>query len=106
MDRLSNWAWQLWTKLCRPSNMTRCVRPWGKVSGRAQHHTYLGHPPGRWAGLVLISILLVRSRGEDITMGRYTIRRLLGLIPTLLAVYTITFVLIHATPGGPWDSDK
>jgi oligopeptide transport system permease protein len=39
-------------------------------------------------------------------MGRYTIRRLLGLIPTLLAVYTITFVLIHATPGGPWDSDK
>lgn len=39
-------------------------------------------------------------------MGRYTIRRLLGLIPTLLAVYTITFILIHATPGGPWDSDK
>jgi ABC-type dipeptide/oligopeptide/nickel transport system permease component len=39
-------------------------------------------------------------------MGQYTIRRLLGLIPTLLAVYTITFVLIHLTPGGPWDSDK
>jgi len=39
-------------------------------------------------------------------MGRYTIRRLIGLVPTLLAVYTITFLLIHATPGGPWDSDK
>jgi oligopeptide transport system permease protein len=39
-------------------------------------------------------------------MGQYTIRRLLGLIPTLLAVYTITFLLIHITPGGPWDSDK
>ncbi len=39
-------------------------------------------------------------------MGQYTIRRLLGLIPTLLAVYTITFLLIHTTPGGPWDSDK
>ncbi len=39
-------------------------------------------------------------------MGRYTIRRLIGLIPTLLAVYTITFLLIHITPGGPWDSDK
>ncbi len=39
-------------------------------------------------------------------MGRYTIRRLLGLLPTLLAVYTITFFLIHATPGGPWDSDR
>ncbi|HEY8599847.1 MAG TPA: ABC transporter permease, partial [Thermomicrobiales bacterium] len=39
-------------------------------------------------------------------MGQYTMRRLLGLIPTLLAVYTITFFLIHTTPGGPWDSDK
>lgn len=39
-------------------------------------------------------------------MGRYAIRRLLGLIPTLLAVYTITFFLIHTTPGGPWDSDR
>lgn len=24
------------------------------------------------------------------------------LVPTLLAIYTLTFVLIHATPGGPW----
>jgi oligopeptide transport system permease protein len=39
-------------------------------------------------------------------MGRYVIRRVLGLIPTILAVYTITFLLIHATPGGPWDDDK
>ncbi len=39
-------------------------------------------------------------------MGQYTMRRLLGSIPTLLAVYTITFMLIHTTPGGPWDSDK
>lgn len=39
-------------------------------------------------------------------MGQYAVRRLLGLIPTLLAVYTITFMLIHLTPGGPWDSDK
>ena len=39
-------------------------------------------------------------------MGRYVIRRVLGVIPTILAVYTITFLLIHATPGGPWDDDK
>jgi oligopeptide transport system permease protein len=40
-------------------------------------------------------------------MGRYAIRRILLLIPTLLAVYTISFLLIHATPGGPWsDADK
>lgn len=40
-------------------------------------------------------------------MGRYAIRRILLLVPTLLAVYTISFFLIHATPGGPWDdADK
>lgn len=37
-------------------------------------------------------------------MGTYIARRLLLVIPTILAVYTITFVLMHATPGGPWDS--
>lgn len=37
-------------------------------------------------------------------MGRYIVRRLLFIIPTLLAVYTITFLLMHATPGGPWDN--
>jgi ABC-type dipeptide/oligopeptide/nickel transport system permease component len=39
-------------------------------------------------------------------MGRFVLRRLLGVVPTILAVYTITFLLIHATPGGPWDDDK
>ncbi len=37
-------------------------------------------------------------------MGRYVARRLLFVIPTLFAVYTITFALMHATPGGPWDN--
>lgn len=37
-------------------------------------------------------------------MGTYIARRLLLIIPTILAVYTITFVLMHATPGGPWDN--
>jgi ABC-type dipeptide/oligopeptide/nickel transport system permease component len=32
------------------------------------------------------------------------VRRLLLIIPSLLGVYTITFVLMHATPGGPWDN--
>lgn len=36
-------------------------------------------------------------------MTRYAIRRLLMLIPILLVVYTLTFLVIHATPGGPWD---
>ena len=34
--------------------------------------------------------------------GAYIVRRVLMLIPTLLVIYTLTFVLIHATPGGPW----
>jgi ABC-type dipeptide/oligopeptide/nickel transport system permease component len=36
-------------------------------------------------------------------MRRYVIQRLLLLVPSLLVVYTITFFLMHATPGGPWD---
>lgn len=36
-------------------------------------------------------------------MTKYVIRRLLTFIPILLVVYTLTFLVIHATPGGPWD---
>ena len=36
----------------------------------------------------------------------YIIRRILLLIPTLLAIYTLTFLLIHATPGGPWSQGE
>ena len=38
--------------------------------------------------------------------GEYIVRRVLMLIPTLLAVYTLTFLLIHATPGGPWSQGE
>lgn len=36
-------------------------------------------------------------------MSGYLVRRILWMIPTLLAVMLITFVIMHATPGGPWD---
>ncbi|MBI3739524.1 MAG: hypothetical protein HY258_10805, partial [Chloroflexi bacterium] len=42
---------------------------------------------------------------EIYTMRRYIARRLLLLIPGLLAVYTLTFIVMHATPGGPWDME-
>ncbi len=32
------------------------------------------------------------------------LRRVLMLVPTMLAIYTITFFLMHATPGGPWSN--
>ncbi len=36
-------------------------------------------------------------------MYRYIIRRLLQLIPTILGVAIITFIVMKATPGGPFD---
>ena len=36
----------------------------------------------------------------------YVIKRIALLIPTLLAIYTLTFLLIHATPGGPWSQGE
>lgn len=37
-------------------------------------------------------------------MGSYLVRRLLLAIPTMAIVYTVAFLLVHATPGGPWDN--
>jgi oligopeptide transport system permease protein len=36
----------------------------------------------------------------------YLARRILWIIPVLFAVSIITFVLMHAVPGGPWDAEK
>ncbi len=38
-------------------------------------------------------------------MSTYLIRRTLAIIPTLFVVALVTFVIMHATPGGPWDTD-
>jgi len=37
---------------------------------------------------------------------RYTISRLLGAIPTVMVIITLAFLLLHAAPGGPFDSQK
>ena len=39
-------------------------------------------------------------------MISYLVRRLLWIIPVLFAVSVITFTLMHAVPGGPWDREK
>jgi oligopeptide transport system permease protein len=36
----------------------------------------------------------------------YVIRRLLAMIPVLFFIAVVTFALMHAVPGGPWDRDK
>ena len=39
-------------------------------------------------------------------MLRYTLRRLLGAIPTILLVIVLAFVLVRAAPGGPFDAER
>jgi ABC-type dipeptide/oligopeptide/nickel transport system permease component len=39
-------------------------------------------------------------------MARYMLMRILGLIAVVWFIGTITFVLMHAIPGGPWDEEK
>jgi oligopeptide transport system permease protein len=39
-------------------------------------------------------------------MLAYSIRRILQIIPLVLAVATITFLLMHTVQGGPFDTDK
>lgn len=39
-------------------------------------------------------------------MWSYIFRRILATIPTLLAVITVCYLLLHATPGGPFDDER
>ncbi len=39
-------------------------------------------------------------------MWSYSLRRALATLPTLLAVITICYLMLHATPGGPFDGER
>jgi oligopeptide transport system permease protein len=39
-------------------------------------------------------------------MLRFALLRILGAIPTLFVVIAVAFMLIHAAPGGPFDSER
>ena len=43
---------------------------------------------------------------HDSGMLRHILRRLLGLVPTLLMLITVTFFMMRMAPGGPFDSEK
>ncbi len=43
---------------------------------------------------------------QDSGMARHSLRRLMGLIPTLLMLITVAFFLMRVAPGGPFDSEK
>ena len=39
-------------------------------------------------------------------MLRFTVKRLLGAIPTLLLIITVSFFLMRLAPGGPFDKER
>ena len=39
-------------------------------------------------------------------MARYLLLRLIGIVGVVWLIGTITFCLMHAIPGGPWDETK
>jgi oligopeptide transport system permease protein len=39
-------------------------------------------------------------------MWSYIFRRVLAAIPTMLVVITVCYLLLHATPGGPFDTER
>lgn len=39
-------------------------------------------------------------------MWSYTLRRIVATIPTVLAVITICYFMLHVTPGGPFDAER
>ncbi len=39
-------------------------------------------------------------------MTTYILRRFLWIVPSLFVVFTLTFLVVHATPGSPWDESE
>ena len=39
-------------------------------------------------------------------MWSFALRRVLATLPTLLAVITVCYLMLHATPGGPFDEER
>ena len=39
-------------------------------------------------------------------MWKYTLRRILATLPTLLTVITVCYLMLHLTPGGPFDGER
>ena len=39
-------------------------------------------------------------------MARYILKRLVGFVPVLWVIITVTFFLVRMAPGGPFDADR
>jgi ABC-type dipeptide/oligopeptide/nickel transport system permease component len=76
-------------------------------SHRPQDDLQCGIPIATWADEAESSETTAAAAaiaGERCAMSRYIFRRILAVVPTLWVVYTVTFLVMHATPGGPWDN--
>jgi oligopeptide transport system permease protein len=49
---------------------------------------------------------LVKEKSGNSTLLAFTIRRLLGAIPTLLIIIAIAFFMMRVAPGGPFDGER
>src|SRR5665213_2661469 len=49
---------------------------------------------------------LVSGRGLNNSMWPYAIRRILGAIPTIFIIVTLTFFMMRIAPGGPFDAQR
>jgi len=50
-----------------------------------------------------LHIILINKEKK---MGKFILRRLLTLIPTMFVIVTLSFFIIRAAPGGPFSSEK
>ena len=39
-------------------------------------------------------------------MTKYIIKRLIGMIPTMLIIITLSFFIVRIAPGGPFDGER
>ena len=59
---------------------------------RDRHACFAGHVPDQaLSGAIMLA---------------YALRRTLWAVPTILAVVTVCYLLLHFTPGGPFDTEK
>src|ERR1700756_1794529 len=63
-------------------------------------HPAASRPCGRWRGRAARP-----APGWGIVL-RFAVRRLIGAIPTLLLIVTISFFLMRLAPGGPFDKER
>src|SRR5439155_3409648 len=64
------------------------------------HHQALSARPARPASAPRNTPRRRPPGGVESNMWSYTLRRLLATLPTLLAVITVCYLLVHAAPGG------